>query len=298
MSNDDKILIPNTFQTPNALVDEVMPNVSGPAFKALLAITRLTLGWNHLGAVEISLDKLRKRTGLSRQGVIDGLRELKKMDLVIITKGPRNSRVPNHYALNLNLTTGELVHSLDQSKLLASATSPQFRPQLVHNSDSLKPRKPNKKESTESDRLIPDSISTKSKRKLTRPDPDDRVKPFLTWFAGEYERRIGAPYAVKWEKEGKLIKELPPAFDLPRLKDLAVRFFESPDPWVRQNGGFTVGVFISQINKLTSIGPGGNGNGQAKPVQVKDLSNGMVEVDGVQMDRRIYERRHGQHANA
>ena len=155
MSNDDKILIPNTFQTPNALVDEVMPNVSGPAFKALLAITRLTLGWNHLGAVEISLDKLRKRTGLSRQGVIDGLRELKKLDLVIITKGPRNSRVPNHYALNLNLTTGELVHGLDRSKLLTSATSPQGRPILVHNSDSLKPRKPNKKESMESDKPIP-----------------------------------------------------------------------------------------------------------------------------------------------
>ena len=156
----------------------------------------------------------------------------------------------------------------------------------------------NKIESTESDKLIPDSLSTKEKGKRTRQAPDDRVKPFLTWFAGEYERRIGAPYAVKWAKEGKLIKELPPAFDLPRLKDLAARFFESPDPWVRQNGGFTVGVFISQINKLTSTGPGGNGNGQAKPVQVKDLGNGMLEVDGVQMDRRIYERRHGQHANA
>jgi hypothetical protein len=156
----------------------------------------------------------------------------------------------------------------------------------------------NKKESAESDKPIPDSLSTKSKKKLTRPAPDDRVKPFLSWYAEEYERRIGAPYAVNWGKDGKLIKELPPAFDLPRLKDLAVRFFESPDPWVRQNGGFTVGVFISQINKLTSTEPRGNGNGQAKPVQVKDLGNGMVEVDGRQMDRLTYERRYGQHANA
>jgi len=107
---------------------------------------------------------------------------------------------------------------------------------------------------------------------------------------------MGGPYAVGWGKDSKLIKELPAAFDLPRLKDLAVRFFESPDPWVRQNGGFTVGVFISQINKLTSTGA--NGNGQAKPTQVTELGNGMVEVDGVQMDRRTYERRHGQHANA
>jgi hypothetical protein len=40
-----------------------------------------------------------------------------------------------------------------------------------------------------------------------------------------------------------------------------------------------------------------NRNGDAKSIQVRELSNGMVEVDGVQMDRRIYERRHGQHAN-
>jgi len=39
------------------------------------------------------------------------------------------------------------------------------------------------------------------------------------------------------------------------------------------------------------------GNGHVKPAQVKDLGNGMVDVDGVQMDRRTYKRRHGQHPN-
>jgi len=236
MSNDDKILIPNTFQTPNALVDEVMPNVSGPAFKALLAITRLTLGWNHLGAVEISLDKLRKRTGLSRQGVIDGLRELKKLDLVIITKGPRNSRIPNHYALNLNLTTGELVHSLDQSKLLTSATSPQFRPQLVHNSDSLKPRKPNKKERTESGKLIPDSLSTKSKRKLTRPDPAS-LETFEPFYQA-YPRHVGRADAerawVKLNPNPELTAAIMTAVEryAEEVKDSEPRFVAHPATWL------------------------------------------------------------------
>jgi hypothetical protein len=210
------------------------------------------------------------------------------------SNGGRNRR--NHYFItvseNPDIITGKELQGKNYTVIGDTKT-------LTPMSGALnRHRTVNKRESTESDKLIPDSLSTKPKRKLTRPAPDDRVKPFLSWYAEEYERRIGAPYAVNWGKDGKLIKELPPAFDLPRLKDLAVRFFESPDPWVRQNGGFTVGVFISQINKLTSTGPGGNGNGQAKPVQVKDLGNGMVEVDGVQMDRRTYERRHGQHANA
>jgi len=40
-----------------------------------------------------------------------------------------------------------------------------------------------------------------------------------------------------------------------------------------------------------------NGNGHAKPAQVKDLGNGMMDVDGVRMDRRTYEKRYGRHAN-
>jgi len=159
----------------------------------------------------------------------------------------------------------------------------------------IRHRSVNKRESTESDKPIPDSLSTKEKRKRTRPAPDNRVEPFLTWFAEEYQKRHDAPYAVNWGKDGRLIKGLPPAFDLLRLKDLAVRFFESQDPWIRQNGGFTVGVFISQINKLTSTGS--NGNGHPKPAQVKHLGNGMVQVDDRLMDEHTYERRHGQHAN-
>ena len=34
-----------------------------------------------------------------------------------------------------------------------------------------------------------------------------------------------------------------------------------------------------------------NGNGHSKPPQVKQLPNGMIEVDGRQMDRETYERR-------
>ena len=41
----DKIYVPNTFPTPNDLVDKVMPVISPAAFKIVMLITRHTLGW-------------------------------------------------------------------------------------------------------------------------------------------------------------------------------------------------------------------------------------------------------------
>ena len=137
----DKVYIPNTFQTPNVLVDTVMPVVSASAFKVLIAITRHTLGWgteNAGSALAISISGLAKLTKLSSQGVINSKRELMKLGLIIVEKGPRNSRKPNEYVLNLDLTTGQLVKNLDQSKNLSSLTSQNFRPVLVKKVDSLK----------------------------------------------------------------------------------------------------------------------------------------------------------------
>ncbi len=245
------------------------------------------------GASYPSIPKLARKARLTGRQTRRALNELETIGEIHRNRSNGGRDRPNHYLIILTENPDKITLKKIQGKNYPEKNDQET---LVKMSGALiRHRTVNKKESTESDKLIPDSLSTKSKRKLTRPAPDDRVKPFLTWFAEEYERRIGGPYAPKWGKDGKLIKELPPAFDLPRLKDLAVRFFESPDPWVRQNGGFTVGVFISQINKISSTGPGSNGH--TKPTEVKDLDNGMVEVDGRSMDRRTYERRYGSTIN-
>jgi Helix-turn-helix domain len=146
----------------------------------------------------------------------------------------------------------------------------------------------NKKESTESDKLIPDSLSTKVKRKLTRPAPA-QLRAFETWYTA-YPKHVGRKPALKaWLKldpDPVLVETIMVA--TARYADLKVgveaRFVLDPVTWINQE-------------RWTDETPMSNGNGHAKPVQVKDLGNGMIEVDGVQMDRRIYERRHGQHAN-
>jgi len=141
----EKVYVPNTFPTPNVLIDAVMPVVSASAFKVLMVITRLTLGWRDNGgdlyqAVEIGIGGahgLSKLTGLSHQSIISASRELLGFGLILVKKGPRNSRTANQYALNLDLTTGQLVQNLDQSKNLSSPTSLNFRPKLVKIFDSL-----------------------------------------------------------------------------------------------------------------------------------------------------------------
>jgi hypothetical protein len=141
-------------------------------------------------------------------------------------------------------------------------TEDSVNPQAPLTEDSLLREVKLREEKEESDKLIPDSQSFSISKKRKRAAPaDPRIQPFLSWFAEEYEKRFGAPYATNWGKDGKRIKGLSPAFDVPKLKELALQFFESDDSWIREKGGFTVGVFLSQINKLAST-TNGNSNSQ------------------------------------
>lgn len=101
------------------------------------------------------------------------------------------------------------------------------------------------------------SVINRQKNHRERKTPslknsDPRIKEFFTWWDIEYQRRIGEPYVISGGKEGSLIKNLLRTFDLPKLKKYALRFLDSKDSWVRERGGYTIGVFASQFNKLTS----------------------------------------------
>jgi len=154
-----------------------------------------------------------------------------------------------------------------------------------------------KKENTSTDAAPNGSQSSSISKKRKQSAPaDPRVKPFLIWYAEEYEKRLGEPYAVKWEKDGKLIKALPSAFDIPKLQDLADRFLNSQDPWVMEHGGFTIGVFVGQINRLASTANGNGQDGPPKIARVDETTNSYILQDGRQMDKPTYERRYGQSA--
>jgi hypothetical protein len=201
------------------------------------------------------------------------------------SRGGRNRRtryrviVPENTVVDNTVTENTVIHGRKTLSPIADAL-------IRHRTVNKREKAPDGAEPSGSQ-----SFSPSKKRKHTRPDPlasDLRVKPFLSWFAEEYQKRFDTPYVVNWGKDGKRLNELAPAFDVPKLKDLAIRFFESQDPWIWEKGGFTFGVFMSLINKLASTA---NGNGHVQPPPVKDLGDGWLEMDGMKISRKDYDRR-------
>ncbi|MGC7561274.1 replication protein [Pasteurella sp. PK-2025] len=89
--------IPNSFQVPNAVIDELMSQMSGAELKCYLAIIRKTKGW---GKEEdaISITQLMEVTGLSNRAVIDACNSLAEQGLVEQKLGARNTKV---FSVNL-----------------------------------------------------------------------------------------------------------------------------------------------------------------------------------------------------
>lgn len=72
---------PNHTQTPNDLFDEYLPLMGEAELKVVMAIVRLTYGYQR-SRVKASLSELRKATGLSKQGVLDGAHAAEKRGLI------------------------------------------------------------------------------------------------------------------------------------------------------------------------------------------------------------------------
>ena len=64
--------VPNYTQTPNVFFDNIMKTLTESEFRVMLAIIRKTFGW-HKTRDRISLSQIMEITGMSRQGVINGI---------------------------------------------------------------------------------------------------------------------------------------------------------------------------------------------------------------------------------
>ncbi|MFC2559768.1 MAG: replication protein, partial [Haemophilus seminalis] len=78
--------IPNSFQIPNAFVDEVMFALSGNAVKAYLLVARKTTGWQKESDF-ISIEQFKQFTGINRNKTIyEILKELEEVGLIRTVK--------------------------------------------------------------------------------------------------------------------------------------------------------------------------------------------------------------------
>ena len=238
------------------------------------------------GASYPSIPKLARKARLTERQTRRALNELETIGEIHRNRSNGGRNRPNHYLITLTENPDKITLKKIQGKNYPEKNDQET---LVKMSGALiRHRTVNKKESAESDKPIPNSLSPKSKRNLTRSDP--AVLEAFGRFYQAYPRHNGRQDAEKaWLKlnpGAELITIIMTAVEryAAEVRDTEPRFIKHPGPWL--NG-----------KRWEDEPVNGNGNGHAKPVQVRDLGNGMVEVDGVQMDRRIYERRHGQHAN-
>ena len=95
MSNESKF-IPNFLQVPNAVIDELLPDLTGAELKCYLVVIRKTKGWNK-ESDNNSISQFMNATGLSNSAVIKACESLVKYGLLIKQNGARNTGV---YAVN------------------------------------------------------------------------------------------------------------------------------------------------------------------------------------------------------
>ncbi len=106
----EKKLIPNSTQVPNIVLDLLIPRLPEAEARCLLYICRRTYGF-HKDEDRISLtqftegiknkyeETLDHGAGLSRPSVVEALKNLAKVDLVLVKKDTRG----NFYRINLDL---------------------------------------------------------------------------------------------------------------------------------------------------------------------------------------------------
>lgn len=90
--------IPNSFQLPNAFVDEAMKKLSPTANLLYIVIVRKTRGWQK-NKDAISLTQFEAVTGLSRKTVIKAINELIEFGFVK-EYAQKNAKAAKSYALN------------------------------------------------------------------------------------------------------------------------------------------------------------------------------------------------------
>lgn len=125
MSNDR--FIPNSFQVPNALVDDLMAELGGVELKCYLLVIRKTKGWSKEFDA-ISLSQFVTFTGAGKTAVINALKNLVDAGLLVRKVGARNTSV---YAINLFKNSTSSESELVQKMNLTSSES-----ELVTSSES------------------------------------------------------------------------------------------------------------------------------------------------------------------
>jgi phage replication O-like protein O len=212
--------------------------------RILWTVLRKTYGYQKK-MDEISLSQFSKATGINKPNVHRTLKLLIRRRIIV-----SEPQVPGKIFYGLQTDYDQWMGSslskpIVSGETLSDATlSEEIRSNVAIDNETLS-AETNTKERKTKERVI----ETKSSVRRTTSTAN---KEFFMWWGAQYQQKFGEPYVFNFGKEAKLIKGLLSNYELSRIKELGLRFFESKDPWIQQKGGYTIGIFTSQINKLVS----------------------------------------------
>jgi phage replication O-like protein O len=294
-------LKPNFTPVPNIILDEIMRTLNEGGFKTLMAIYRKTYGWGKQSD-QISLTQLAELTGLDRSDVARARKRLGALVEVI----PGSATTASTYRLNIEIADTDLARIASDP----SATSDRGTTSVKGSDPSATYNRKQKKED-KSGAKAPDSPSlgeaqsspNKRSRKLTRPACPPELQPAVFRIIARMNELAGTAYKPdsKIVLKGLVQRLKGGATEAQCIAVIEDRWCEwGADSKMRQHYTpetlFRESNFEKYLNAVRMAGAV-NGNGHiAKPAKVRDLGNGMMEVDGRQMDRETYERRYGQAA--
>lgn len=175
---------PNYTQVPNVLFEH-LADMSETELKCTLAIIRQIIGYHKDKPEAVSYSQLQEMTGLSRQGVTDGVKaSLERGYVKIAGKGKRGA----------NLFTLNFVNQSTQQ----TSTSPLSRPELVNSVDTQKKEKETPKEKSLAVDTAPQPPSAQSSESPTprgskrTPVSSERMNPM--------KDAIALAFGWSWER--------------------------------------------------------------------------------------------------
>ena len=205
--------------------------LSGEESQILWSILRKTYGW-HKKEDHISLSQFSLMTGIKRQNVLRALTKLASKKIIAVIK--KDDSIINMYRIQKDFDNWQPL-----SKKITT-------PKTVINIDK---RGESKMMHTKENNTKEIHIEPVIKKDDT---PNPNIKTFIDYWHVSFKSKFSQPYIFNGAKEGTLIKSLLKTIALEDLKTKAEIFFTCNDDFIKKSG-YTIGVFYSQINKLSTM---------------------------------------------
>lgn len=161
--------IPNSFQVPNAFVDEVLCQIGDVAAKLYLIICRKTRGW-YKEVDSISLSQFQKISGKSRPTITKALAELIQVGLVIECESTVHG---NSFKLNDDCAVGWMLKVPSKKSLLVKKFNHASKKSLLVLVKNLYTQKTLSKDTLQNKKINKKSKSESEKPKVEKPNAFD-----------------------------------------------------------------------------------------------------------------------------